>query len=214
MAHASVRGVRDWSDRMKQAALPFAIRDLPTDTILAERHYLGPSARGSFTYRDDFGVIVFASPASRRLPKEWLELARWCLTGEKNGGSRQWSLASKWIANECPKATTVVSYSDPSVGHTGSLYRACNWIWAPTWHRMVPPPSLGGSWDGKKKQEIKDRWIWVIREDPNRERMLSLDSSYERRFPGAGYREPKFRKGNPIRGTGGGDYARWGAHAR
>ena len=38
--------------------------------------------------------------------------------------------------------STVVSYSDPSAGHTGSLYRACNWIWAPTWLRLRPPPGL------------------------------------------------------------------------
>jgi hypothetical protein len=117
---------------------------------LNQHHYLGAARRG-FAWSDEFGVMVLAKPTSRKLPHEtWLELSRWCLTGESNAGSRQWSRVHKWLLAERPEITTVVSYSDPSVGHTGSLYRACNWIWAPTWMRLRPPPSAGGSWDGKK----------------------------------------------------------------
>jgi hypothetical protein len=38
------------------------------DELLLAEHYLGPSTRAKFTYRDDLGLIVFAAPASRRLP--------------------------------------------------------------------------------------------------------------------------------------------------
>jgi hypothetical protein len=108
--------------------------------VLARDHYLGPINRG-FAWADEFGVLVLANPSARFLPQQrWLELVRWCLVGEKNGGSRQWARVSRWLRKDRPDVTTVVSYSDPSVGHTGALYKACNWRWAPTWHRLRPPP--------------------------------------------------------------------------
>lgn len=94
--------------------------------ILTERHYLGPARRG-FAWSDDHGVMVLAKPTSRRLPQDgtWLELVRWCLDGATNAGSLQWAAAWRGIAATYPEITTFVSYSDPSVGHTGALYRAC-----------------------------------------------------------------------------------------
>ncbi len=152
---------------------------------LERRHYLGATSRG-FAWRDEFGVMVLAPPTSRRLPADWLELTRWCLNGTPNGGSRQWSRVSTWL-RENHTCTTVVSYSDPSAGHTGALYRACNWLWCPTWHRLVPPPSGGGSWDGIKRQAPKDRWVFHLRDDPRRNEILGLDETYRRRFPYAIY---------------------------
>ena len=160
------------------------------DELLAEGHYLGPSGRAAHTYRDDLGLLVFSAPASRHLPKEWLELARWCITGGKNAGSMQWARCVRWLRKESA-ATTVVSYSDPSVGHSGALYRACNWLWAPVWHRIVPPPTGLGSWDGKTKQSVKDRWVYILKPDDARVSILRLDESYIRRFPEAEYREPR-----------------------
>jgi hypothetical protein len=103
---------------------------------LDANHYLGSKgARSRFTYTDEHGIIVFAAPSSRRIPTTWIELSRWCI--ERGGqGSQQWSKAIKWLQERAPDATTVVSYSDPSVGHTGALYRACGWLWAPTWHAV------------------------------------------------------------------------------
>lgn len=141
--------------------------------ILAERHYLGPIARG-FAYRDEFGILVLANPTSRRLPqRRWLELVRWCLFGEKNGGSRQWRRVVRLIRETLPTITTVVSYSDPSVGHTGALYKASNWKWAPTWHRLRPPPSGNGDWGGGR-QSVKDRWVYEIAKDRERPEILSV----------------------------------------
>jgi hypothetical protein len=73
-------------------------------------------------------------------------------------------------------ALTLVSYSDPSAGHTGSLYRACNWTWAPTWHRLRPPPTGNGNWGGGKSQAVKDRWVFhVARKDPARAGLVVTD---------------------------------------
>lgn len=165
--------------------------------LLDERHYLGATRRG-MAWRDEFGVMVFATPTSRRLPSTWLDLTRWCITDRApNSGSKQWGRVRKALAAEFPLVTTVVSYSDPSAGHTGALYRACNWLWAPTWHRLRPPPTGQGSWDGVARQAVKDRWVFPLRKDAARVGILvAKDESVLRRMPWARYQEP-----------GGADYA-------
>ncbi len=179
---------------------------LTVNAILASYHYLGPTSRGE-SYQDEFGVMVFANPASRRLPQQrWLELSRWCITSKMdNAGSRQWRNVSRWLRQERPDITTVVSYSDPSAGHTGALYRACNWLWAPTWHRLRTPPSGNGQWSkGGKVEAVKDRWIFPLQRDRERAEVLAVhDAALVRRFPYAQYREKH-----------GGDYKRWLSSAR
>jgi hypothetical protein len=138
------------------------------DGFLDAKHYLGRAHRGE-AWSDEFGGIVLGPPTSRHLPTDWLELSRWCLVGGENAGSRQWSAVARWLRSERPHVTTVVSYSDPSVGHTGALYKACNWIWAPTWQRLRPPPTGGGSWDrGVTQQAPKDRWVFPLQPDARR----------------------------------------------
>lgn len=160
--------------------------------ILAEHHYLGPSKRG-MAWRDERGVIIVAAPTARRLPSEWLELVRWCIVSrEKNGGSQQWAAFVRAVRKARPETTTIVSYSDPSQGHTGALYRACNWIWAPTWHRLRPPPTGNGAWQADKQQSVKDRWIFCLRPDLRRLSILKVqDDSILKRFPWALYAEPR-----------------------
>ena len=150
---------------------------VPVGTVayyLDELHYLGKTGRG-FAWSDEFGVLVLAKPTSRRLPQDgtWLELARWCLEGIPNGGSQQWARVVRCLKAEEPQVTTVVSYSDPSVGHTGALYKACNWHWAPTWHRLRPPPSGNGSWSDEQ-ESVKDRWVYELRPDERRAEILRV----------------------------------------
>lgn len=143
--------------------------------FLREHHYLGPTSRG-WAWSDEYGVAVWAKPTARRLPQDgtWLELVRWCLTGERNGGSRQFARMRRYIQAEMPEVTTLVSYSDPSVGHTGALYKACNWQWAPTWHRLWEPPSGNGSWKDGTRQAAKDRWVFPLRPDERRDEILRV----------------------------------------
>lgn len=141
--------------------------------FLEVNHYLGPTERG-IAWQDEFGVMVWAAPTSRRLPHDrWLELVRWCLVGTKNGGSQQFARWRRWIVRARPDLTTLVSYSDPSQGHTGALYKACNWQWAPTWHRLYPPPSGNGDW-GSGPQAVKDRWVFALRPDVDRAEILRV----------------------------------------
>jgi len=149
---------------------PWVVRD-----YLRRRHYLGPTGRG-FAWVDQWGALVLAKPTARYLPQDgsWLELVRWCLEGIPNGGSRQWSAVTKWLRAERPEVTTVVSYSDPSAGHTGALYKACNWTWSPTWHRLRPPPTGNGSWRDGVPQAVKDRWVFELRRDGRRAELLRV----------------------------------------
>lgn len=164
---------------------------IETAQLLARHHYLGPTARG-LAYQDDIGVMVVASATSRRLPASWLELTRWCIVDRaRNAGSRQWGRFVRALKAERPDATTLISYSDPSAGHDGALYRACNWWWAPTWHRLRPPPSGNGSWDGQLAESVKDRWVFALAPDPSRVALLTAqDEAVLRRWPWAAYREP------------------------
>lgn len=176
----------------------FELRDeiVPPSLVanfLDTNHYLGRARRG-FAWSDEHGVLVLASPTSRRLPTDWLELSRWCLLGQPNAGSRQWSAVSRYLRTHTT-VTTVVSYSDPSVGHTGALYKACNWLWAPTWQRLRPPPSGGGSWDGRTIQAPKDRWVFPLRPDARREPLLIPHDASLLRAGCPRYVEPRrFRK--------------------
>lgn len=151
--------------------------------LLAARHYLGPRTGGASLV---FGGVldnayvaaqVWGNPTARHLPNDgsWLELQRWCLTPEAGAyaGSRMHAFVVRWLRRARPAVTTLVSYSDPSQGHTGALYRACNWFWAPTWHRLRPPPTGNGSWsDGQ--QSVKDRWIFPLRDDAARAEVLRI----------------------------------------
>jgi hypothetical protein len=159
--------------------------------ILTEKHYLGPSRRG-VAWKDEYGVIIIAAPTSRRLPVRWIELVRWCITSKvPNAGSRQWAAFSSALRLLRADVTTIVSYSDPSVGHTGALYRACNWWWAPTWHRLRTPPTGNGSWRAGKIESAKDRWVFPLKADPDREAILIVkDDSILRAKSWARYTEP------------------------
>jgi len=177
--------------------------------ILSEHHYLGPRPRGD-VFMDEAGVITVGSPTARNLPQHWKELSRWCIVDRsKNAGTKQWARFVRWMREKYPTCTTIVSYSDPSVGHTGALYRACNWLWAPTWHRLQPPPTGCGSWDGKKSSSPKDRWVFPLAPDPARAAVLSLErhGSVYSRWPWASYSEPRWRRGVPH--GGGGDYSKF-----
>jgi hypothetical protein len=152
--------------------------------LLARAHYLGPIGGGRIIFGGYIdGQLVAAqvwrSPTSRHLPQDgtWLELSRWCLTPEAGayGGSRMHRRAVRHIRLAFPAVRTLVSYSDPAHGHTGALYRSCNWIWAPTWLRLRPPPTANGDWGGKAMQSVKDRWVFSIQADSEFDRITDVD---------------------------------------
>lgn len=157
--------------------------DWEANVLLGHHHYLGPLWAGAHlticgsASGEVVAAMMWRYPTSRNLPCDgsWLELSRWCLTpgAGDNAGSRMHKWAVKIIRQHLPSVTTLVSYSDPGHGHTGALYRACNWQWAPTWHRLRTPPSGNGDW-GTGPQEVKDRWVFCISKDPRRAEVLTV----------------------------------------
>lgn len=155
--------------------------------LLRRSHYLGPSTAARYVFVGVLGKQFVAAqvwrwPTARMLPADgsWLELARWCLTpgAGVNAGSRMHAYAVRWLRKRAPHLTTLVSYSDPSQGHTGALYKACNWQWAPTWMRLRIPPSRGGRWSpGAPLQEVKDRWVFALRSDHLRAEVLRINDA-------------------------------------
>lgn len=158
--------------------------------LLRSKHYLGPLYSGGrlivLGKRDQriVAAMLWKHPTAKALPvATWLELARWCLTPQAgpNAGSRMHRHAVTLVRERLSDVTTLVSYSDPGQGHTGALYRACNWQWAPTWQRLRPPPSGNGDW-GTGRQEIKDRWIFPIRPDAHRDDVLRIGDASAVRY--------------------------------
>lgn len=157
--------------------------------LLHFSHYLGATrnvGRPRLVVAGWLGGVVVAAmvwklPSSRRLPADgtWLELSRWCLTPDagKNAGSRMHGWVTRHVRRSMPEVSTFLSYSDPAQGHTGALYRACNWLWRPTWMRLRPPPSGGGSWDGMTRESVKDRWVFELRRDERRDALLAVDDA-------------------------------------
>ena len=144
--------------------------------MLSDGHYLGPigAARhihGMCLHGSIVAVMVWRWPTARMIPSDgtWLELSRWLLTPEagKNAGSWMMARAVRWIRAHFPRVRVLVSYSDPGHGHTGALYRACNWKSAPTHHELrwrtngVGYPSGHGSWGGEH-QHPKQRWTYEV----------------------------------------------------
>jgi hypothetical protein len=78
------------------------------------------------------GVVVFALPpretAKRYGGLTW-ELARLWVDDEvpRNGESYFIGSAIRYIKRNNPEVKCLVSYADPSAGHTGVIYRAANW---------------------------------------------------------------------------------------
>lgn len=146
--------------------------------LLSVEHYLGPvsGARYCFAGWTDDELVAcqaYRWPTARMLPSDgtWLELSRWCLTSDagKNAGSRMMAWVARWLRRNAPGVTTLVSYSDPVHGHTGSLYKASGWTYAPTHHGErfdvdgTGYPSGHGSWDGITVATPKHRWTFELR---------------------------------------------------
>jgi len=78
------------------------------------------------------GVIVFALPpreTSKRYGGETWELARLWIDNIVPANSETFLIgkAVKYIRKNHPQVKMLVSYADPSAGHSGVIYKAANW---------------------------------------------------------------------------------------
>ena len=78
------------------------------------------------------GCVIYSAPpreADVRYGGKTWELARLYLLDEVPQNAETWLIAQsvKWIKRHRPEVCNLVSYADPSAGHSGTIYRAANW---------------------------------------------------------------------------------------
>jgi hypothetical protein len=76
------------------------------------------------------GAMLLGRPTSRELDADhWLELTRMYFIDEapRNTESRALAMMRRWVRVWMPETRAVLAYSDPSVGHEGTVYAADNW---------------------------------------------------------------------------------------
>jgi hypothetical protein len=79
------------------------------------------------------GAVVYALPPSQtsvRYGGPTWELARLYITDEAPCNTESWLIAQsiRLVRTTDPTVENLVSYADPSAGHTGIVYKASNWI--------------------------------------------------------------------------------------
>jgi hypothetical protein len=137
------------------------------DEWIAAKHYLcctppGSRLRLAF-YHDNIcvGGMLWGRPAARSYePFQVLELTRMFLDDicPRNSESRCIGMATKLIRKLFPEVHTLLSYSDPAYGHTGTIYRAVGWSYS--------GETKGKAWNDRNGIERKNvsiskkiRWI-------------------------------------------------------
>lgn len=78
------------------------------------------------------GCVIYSAPprqADVRYGGKTWELARLYLLDEVPQNAETWLIAQsvRWIKRNHPEVCNLVSYADPSAGHSGTIYRAANW---------------------------------------------------------------------------------------
>lgn len=103
------------------------------------RHYLGRRpgvvllSLGLFIDGEMRGVCIFADApkqASTRYGGKTIELARLFIEDGVPTNAESFFMAAglREAKRRLPKVYWVITYADPSVGHTGAIYRASNWF--------------------------------------------------------------------------------------
>jgi len=103
---------------------------------IKERHYLRSTPPGFIVVleflegRERIGAMQIGRPTSRGLdPDRIVELNRMYFVDEapKNTESHALALMRKWVRTWLPAVKLILAYSDPSVGHAGTIYEADGW---------------------------------------------------------------------------------------
>jgi hypothetical protein len=103
--------------------------------MIEAHHYLGYApcgckfALGIYVETELMGTMIFGRPTARlEDQKNTLELTRMFLfDSPKNSESKSLGLAERWIKKNRLE-TRLISYTDTAQGHTGTIYKAANWV--------------------------------------------------------------------------------------
>lgn len=136
---------------------------------IKQKHYLRSAPPGFVAAleflegRERIGGMLIGRPAARTYGEEILELTRMFFVDEapKNTESAALAMMRSWIRKWLPSIRLLISYSDPSQGHTGMIYKADGWA------RFGKTEARHGqsgwaSRQGRKMQETycsKTRWV-------------------------------------------------------
>lgn len=105
---------------------------------MIRRHYLGKwpgvvvAILGLYRQGEPVGVIVFSLPPPETFVRygglTW-ELGRLWIADEEPRNTESWFIARavRYVKRFHRDVVALVSYADPSVGHSGTIYRASNW---------------------------------------------------------------------------------------
>lgn len=129
----------------------YTVRRIPGGegkAYIRERHYSkschnGPMTWGLFDGDDLIGVCAFATPCSEAVRSSLFgpefkdsvtELHRLHIMDCTPKNTESWFItqALKGLAEERPRIRAVISFADSTEGHSGTIYQACNAIYAGT----------------------------------------------------------------------------------
>jgi len=121
---------------MQLSVMPYHTEDF--DKFIASLHYLGYTPAGARLrlgiLQDGIkiiGALMWGRPSSRELDQEQiLELTRMVFIDDTESmvESHGLALARKHIRKHFPLVKLLLAYSDTEQGHTGTVYRADNWV--------------------------------------------------------------------------------------
>jgi hypothetical protein len=120
---------------------PLSVREADRVEVdwMIQRHYLGKwpgvTVATLALCRDEepVGVIVFSFPPPETFVRygglTW-ELGRLWVADSEPRNTESWFIARavRYVKRHHRDVRALVSYADPSVGHSGTIYRAANWI--------------------------------------------------------------------------------------
>lgn len=103
-------------------------------------HYLGKRPAivtlsiGMFFKDEHVGMAIFSLPpkeSAKMLGGKTWELSRLFIIDKLPKNSETWLIGSciKFIKRNHPEIEYLISYADPSAGHSGTIYKASNWTY-------------------------------------------------------------------------------------
>lgn len=110
---------------------------------------------GAFIDGINVGACVFSLPpreTEKRLGGKSWELSRLWLSDDLPGNAESWFIARcvRLVGRTHPEVRFLVSYADPSAGHSGVIYRAGNWVFDGMTDDGRKTPRCDYVWQGRR----------------------------------------------------------------
>jgi hypothetical protein len=216
---------KNYSDISKFSVRPIS-KSIAKD-IIVNNHYSGIWTKVSYAlglfYKSEsdhqffsgvneelVGVATYGDPIGRHSGQsispildrtEVLELTRLFVFDGYGCNIESWFVSQtfKWLRNNAPHIRALVSYSDPKVGHLGTVYQSTNWIYQGNrirpndswsfkwnedeeWHHSRTSFVRYGTNNPKKIQEMVDKPFWIKKEPRKHRYVYVLDKSQKSRI--------------------------------